>query len=398
LKPKVLIILNRLVIGGQALDTIPLLYHIKEEFDLLILHGRKEKDEMEATALLQQFRGLPLVLNPYFKRKLNIFNDIRAFFFILTTILKFKPNIVHTHGLKSGLMGRVAASFAGTKRIYHTYHGHHFHSYFNPLISKSIIMAERLLAKITTSLVAISNTQKNELSASYKIAPPEKIRVIPLGIDEKVFLSNNEEARQQFRRQYAIADSTMAIGIIGRVVPVKNLLLFTQVVAKIIGQSDNNCAVKFFVVGDGQDKKMAQANLDKSNIRWCRADNMDASAQVVFTSWVTDVASALHGLDIVVLTSHNEGTPLSLIEAQFCGKPVVATNVGGVKDTFIDGESGFLVPAGNADIFAEKLNLLINDGYLRGRMGGCAAAFAANNFSKAKEIDSFKQLYHSCEK
>ncbi len=398
MKPKLLIILNRLVIGGQALDTIPLLYNLKEEFDLLILHGRKEKDEMEATALLHQFSSLHLVLNPYFKRKLNVFNDIRAFFFILSTILKFKPNIVHTHGLKSGLMGRVAAYFAGTKCVFHTYHGHHFHSYFNPFISKFIIIAERLLAKITTSLVAISTTQKNELAAIYKIAPPEKIRVIPLGIDEKVFSNNNEAARQQFRHKYAISNSTIAIGIIGRIVPVKNLILFTQVVANTIGQTRNTGAVKFFVIGDGQDKQMAQANLDKSHIRWCGAHNLDTSAQVVFTSWVTDIASALHGLDVVVLTSHNEGTPLSLIEAQFCGKPVVATNVGGVKDTFVDGGSGFLVPPDNADIFTEKLLLLVTDGHLRALMGRHAAAFAANNFSKAKEIDSFKQLYHSCEK
>ncbi len=398
MKPKLLIILNRLVIGGQALDTIPLLYNLKEEFDLLILHGRKEKDEIEATALLHQFRSLPLVLNPYFKRKLNVINDIGAFFFILSTILKFKPSIVHTHGLKSGLMGRVAAYLAGIKCVYHTYHGHHFHSYFNPFISKWIILAERLLAKITTSLVAISATQKNELAITYKIAPSEKIQVIPLGIDKNVFSSNNEVARQQFRQHYAISDKAITIGIIGRIVPVKNLLLFTQVVANTIRQKDNSTAVKFFIIGDGQDKKMVMADLDKNNIRWCKADNLDSSAQVVFTSWVTHVALALHGLDVVVLTSHNEGTPLSLIEAQFCGKPVVATNVGGVKDTFVDGESGFLVPAGNAGIFTEKLMLLVTDGHLRANMGRHAAAFAANNFSKAKEIDSFKQLYHSCEK
>jgi len=398
LKPKVLIILNRLVIGGQAIDTIPLIYRLKENFELLILYGCKEKDEMEASFLLDKFKDLRLIPMPHFRRKLNIFNDVRAFFFILSTISKFKPGVVHTHGLKSGVMGRIAAYLAGIKCIIHTFHGHHFHSYFSPFVSKFIILTERLLSKITTKIIAISPEQKYEFASIYKIAPPEKILVIPLGIDENLFQKHNEVARLNFRNRYSVHEKTIAIGIIGRIVPVKNYSLFTEVAAKILAQTGEARKVKFFVIGDGQEKKMVEAQLDKYNIPWCGQDDAGVDTDVIFTSWVTDVASALHAMDVVMLTSHNEGTPLSLIEAQFCGKPVVATNVGGVKDTFINGESGFLVPSGDVKLFTEKLMLLVNNDVLRMQMGGKAADFAAKNFSKAKEIDSFRLLYQSCAK
>jgi glycosyltransferase involved in cell wall biosynthesis len=188
----------------------------------------------------------------------------------------------------------------------------------------------------------------------------------------------------------------VAIGIIGRIVPVKNYALFTEVAGNILLQT--NTAVKFFVIGDGTEKQHVQRAMDKLGIPWCNENELAPAAPVIFTSWMPDVSCALHGLDIIVLTSHNEGTPMSLIEAQYCGKPVAATDVGGVKDTFLPGESGFLVPPGNAGAFTSKLLALITNSALRTAMGSRAAIFAQANFSKAKEIDSFRSLYNTCSK
>lgn len=395
MQPKVLVILNRLVIGGQAFDTIPLLYHLQTRFDILVLYGCKENDETEVTFVIEQFNTLHLKPLIHFKRSFNPVRDLRAFLSIYRTIRSFKPQVVHTHGLKSGALGRVAARVLKVPCIIHTYHGHHFHSYFNAFISWCLVLAERQLAKISTRVVAISNTQKTELAVTYKIAPQQKISVIPLGIDESLF-SNQLNNRATFRQAYGLLPKTIAIGIIGRIVPVKNYPLFVKVVAGFLAVTNRD--VRFFVIGDGHEKANVQHLLTDNNIAWGEGFSVTNNARVIFTSWLPDVSKALYGLDAVILTSHNEGTPMSIIEAQFCGKPVVATNVGGVKDTFADGESGFLIEADNSGAFIEKLLLLVNDDELRQNMSIKAATFARENFSKAKEIDNFKALYNSCGK
>jgi len=396
LKPKVLVILNRLVIGGQTLDTIPLLYHLEDDFDILVLYGCKEKDEKEADFLFKKFGGLNLTPMLHFRRSLNIYRDVLAFFSILGTIRKFKPDVVHTHGLKSGLMGRIAARINAVPCIFHTFHGHHFHSYFNPFISKSLVLLERQLGKISTKIIAISSGQKKELAELYKIVPPGKIEVIPLGIDEKLFASIDPGARHYFRDKYFITSDTVSVGIVGRIVQVKNYPLFVKVAAKVISASKQ--AIKFFVIGDGSEKVYVQEELDKLKISWCDETDIKPQASVIFTSWIHEVSGMLHALDIIMLTSHNEGTPMSLIEAQFCGKPVVATNVGGVKDTFLPGETGFLVMPGDAGDFADKLLILADNKKLRTDMGGKGAIFANENFSKTKEVNSLKLLYQTCTK
>lgn len=396
MKKKVLVILNRLVIGGQALDTIPLLYHLQGDFEILILYGCKEKDEEEASFLLETFNNLPLKPIISFRRSFNPYFDVITFFSIVRIMRGFRPDVVHTHGLKSGLLGRIAARITAVPCIVHTFHGHHFHSYFNKFISKSLIFSERLLAKITTKIVAISTSQAEELATVYKIAPGKKIAVIPLGIDQKLFTADGAGKRYSFRNKYNIAPQDVAIGIIGRIVPIKNYSLFVKIVAGTFSKTSHN--IKFFVIGDGADKVTVQKEFDALNIRWCGESNFESSTPVIFTSWLPEVAKALHGMDIVILTSHNEGTPMSLIEAQFCSKPVVATNVGGVMDTFLNGETGFLIPPGNAEAFIEKLAILINNEDLRKVMGDKAAIFASQNFSKAKEINNFRILYQTCTK
>jgi glycosyltransferase involved in cell wall biosynthesis len=395
-KPKLLIILNRLVIGGQALDTIPLIYHLQNDFDILVLYGQKESDEEDAFFLLHQYPGIKTFAVNHFKRSINPFTDFLAFIIIYREIKKFKCSIIHTHGFKSGLIGRIAARFARVPYVIHTFHGHLFHSYYNRVISKFIIWVEKSLGKITTRVIAISDTQKKELVEKYKIFPEKKVSVIYLGVDEKLFLKSQSKNIDSFRNEYNLTDQTVAIGIIGRLVSVKNYTLFVKVAENFV--AENNRTVKFFVIGDGLLKHSIQEELDKKNILWCEKNtsHQNESAKIIFTSWIEDIAKAVQGLDIIMLTSHNEGTPMSLIEAQVCGKPVVATNVGGVKDTFINNETGFLVTANDAEMFTAKLKLLIDNRSLRETMGRRASLFASQRFSKQKEIDNFKALYKNC--
>lgn len=389
-KPRLLIILNRFVIGGQAVDTIPLAWHLKNYFDILVLYGEKEKDEIEPVYLLQQYKGLQLKKIKYLRRTINPFIDAFAFFNVLSTILKFQPDIVHTHGAKSGFIGRLAAWFARVPVIIHTFHGHFFHSYFSKNVSTLIAVVEKLIGKITTSAVALSNLQKMELVEKYKILPASKIKIIPLGFafDQ---MNDTENLRTSFRNRYGLKPGDVAIGIVGRIVAIKNHSFFVNVVNRITTNPMSN-PVAFFIVGDGDLKKQVETDLHEKIISfndYCINDQN----RVVFTSWLSNMYEVMNGLDIVVLTSLNEGTPLSIIEAQFFKKPVVSTNVGGVKDTMVDEKTGFLSEKDDVTTFTQKLRLLVENKELREAMGSEGFIFASEKFSKQKEVEGTKELY-----
>jgi glycosyltransferase involved in cell wall biosynthesis len=391
MKKRVVIILNRLVIGGQAVDTIPLAYYLQKHFDILILYGDKEKDEVEALFLLQQYSGLYTKKVKYLKRTINPLIDIAAFFSILVAIKKYKAHVVHTHGSKSGVLGRLAAKVLSIPVIVHTFHGHLFHSYFNSIGNTLVKWVEQKLALISTAIIALSNEQKHELTDVFHITGSQKVKIVPLGVDEKLLQPISNNCRQYFREQKRIPADALVIGSVGRIVPIKNLVLFLQVAQALLAKGYNE--LYFVVVGDGESKQQLLDFLRANNILYSDKENNNKDARIIFTSWVEDMATAYYGLDIVMLTSLNEGTPLSIIEAQFCGKPVIASNVGGVKDTFLPDISGLLVQGNNVDDFVLATEKLLEDALLRKQMSDAAIVFANNTFSKAKEVAAMKEVY-----
>ncbi|MBX2931869.1 MAG: glycosyltransferase [Chitinophagaceae bacterium] len=388
-KPNIIIILNRLVIGGQAVDTIPLAYYLQQYFNVLILYGEKETDEVEASFLLQQYTGLQLKKIKHLKRTINPIADIIAFIEIVKQIKLFKATVVHTHGSKSGLLGRLAAKYLSVQVIVHTFHGHLFHSYFNSFGTWLLIQVEKFLAKISTHIIALSEKQKNELVQQYKIVSSNKIHVIPLGIDENNFIQNDSSKRENFRAKFHLKESDIAVGLVGRVVPIKNHQLFVDIAEQVINNNQYQ-HIYFFIIGDGSGMQTLMDNLDKRSIEYHPKYN---SSRIIFTSWVEDMIWAYYGLDIVMLTSLNEGTPLSIIEAQLCGKPVIATDVGGVKDTFLPSKSGFLVEGYEKENYIQPLLQLVNDTQLMQQMSDEAVKFATHNFAKQKEVEAVKELY-----
>lgn len=382
--------MNRFVIGGQATDTLSLAWHLRNDFDILFLTGKKEKDETEARFLLKKYPGMVLKKNKYLRRGINPFIDLLAFFHALVAIIKYKPHIVHTHGAKPGFAGRVAAWIAGVPVIIHTYHGHIFHSYFSKIISGFIVSVERMVGKITTCAIALSESQKNELANQYQVLPASKIVVIQLGFD---FDDDKYPAasRQNFRNRYNLQQKDVAIGIVGRIVPVKNHSFFIKVIVRILTAEAKNPPA-FFIIGDGNLRSNVEKELYEKKITFSNKA-ISPATRVVFTSWLTDITEVMNGLDIVVLTSFNEGTPLSVIEAQFFKKPVVATNVGALQDSMQNGITGFLVEKNDIITFSEKLNVLINDEPLRNTMGKKGNEFASVNFSKQKEVALTRDLY-----
>lgn len=393
-KPNILIIINRLVIGGQAIDTIPLAWYLQENFSVHVLYGEKENDEEEALFLLDLYPGLQIEKLPLLQRSISPARDFAAYRAIKNILKKNEFAVVHTHGFKSGMLGRLAAHAMHVPCIVHTFHGHLFHSYYNQFISASIIRLERMLGRITSRIITISPQQLEEISGKFSITPISKTRMIRLGIDEKHFFRNLQEDKNSFKEKYNLKDDEIHIGIIGRIVQIKNFTLFADVAEKVLAAYP--ARVKFYVVGDGILAGHVQDILLSKNISFSAPGRKNENASVIFTSWAPDIATVINALDIVMLTSYNEGTPMSLIEAQLCGKPVVATNVGGVSDTFIAEKTGFLIPPGDADLFAKKLILLIENEQLRKEMGAAAVNFATENFSKKTEVQKVTDLYHEC--
>lgn len=388
--PRVLRILNRLIIGGPAINATYLTKYLAPEYETLLVIGGKDDHEQDAVHLTEKL-GIEAVVVPEMKRSINPVADGKAYQRVKTIIEKYKPDIVHTHAAKSGVIGRKAAEACKVPVIVHTFHGHVFHSYFSKFQTDSFILIERYLAKRSTGIIAISPSQKEELANIYKICTEDKIHIIPLGLDLDHIQTGQEEKRVRFRKQYFIEDDEVAIGIVGRIVPIKNHTLFVNAAARVFAQTAKK--VRFIIVGDGDMRPQMESDLALHNIDYAYYPESQRKATAICTSWQEDISYVLAGMDIVVLTSHNEGTPLSLIEAQAAAKPVVSTNVGGVADVVVNGTTGYITEPGNEIQLADAIVHLVQDEALRQQFGREGRAFVNSRFSYQRLVRDMAEYY-----
>src|ERR1043165_3774565 len=202
--PRILRILNRLIIGGPALNATYLTRYMAPEWETMLVIGGKDDHEQDATHLTDRL-GIQPVKVEEMKRAIDPIADRKAYNKVKALIRDFKPDVVHTHAAKSGAIGRLAAAACDVPVVVHTFHGHVFHSYFGKAKTKAFIQIERYLARKSSGIIAISELQKRELSETYRICPAEKIKVIPLGFDLDSFSTDQEAKRSVFRRRYDIA-------------------------------------------------------------------------------------------------------------------------------------------------------------------------------------------------
>lgn len=388
--PKLLIIFNRMVIGGASHVVSTLVKELHGMFEIRLVLGRPGKDEMLATDLLDSLPVKPVYIHSL-ERDIDWWNDWKAYREIKAVIRKFQPDIVHTHGSKPGALGRIAAHQLKVPVMVHTFHGHVFHSYFSPFKTRFYIMLERWLAKFSTRLIALSNHQKKELAEKYRIAPLEKIEVIPIGIQLNSFFDNQESKRKRFRNQYGLEEGRIAVGIIGRLVPIKNHIMFLDAFA--LARSKTAFPMTAFIVGDGEMRNELESYAKSKELKIADATKEMSDGDVVFTSWQKKVDWVYAGLDIVCLTSLNEGTPVSVIEAQAAGKPVVSTVCGGINDVVRDGETVFLTPAKDIEYFARRLQELTENATLRKEMGLKGRQWAIHQNSPEKMAEETKKLF-----
>jgi len=376
--PRVLRILNRFNLGGPSFNAAYLTKYLSPEFETLLIGG--EKDEHEDSSLfIFEDMGIPATVIPEMRREINPILDRQVYQRIKQIITKFKPDIVHTHAAKAGALGRLAAFNMKTPVIVHTFHGHVLHSYFGKTKTMIFRSVERKLAKKTDAIVAISKKQKSELVDEFDICKGNKVYIIPLGFDLTKFDLFQKERREIFRNKYNIDDDEIAVGIVGRLVPVKNHELFLKGFAIVSARTTQK--MKAVVIGDGKMRTHLEQLVDKLQIR----------NKVVFTSWIREIEVAYPGLDIVALTSFNEGTPVSLIEAQAAGKPVISSRVGGVEDVILEGKSGLLFESGNMDGFADALMKMLE---IRYEMEQSGREFVKANFHYTELVKNTCDLYN----
>ena len=359
MKKKVLRIINRFNLGGPTYNAAYLTKYLEDEYETLLVGGIHDDSEESSMHILNDL-GLDPIVIPEMKRSINLKNDRIAFQKIQKLIQEFKPDIVHTHASKAGAIGRRAAYKEGVKQIYHTFHGHVFHSYFGSLKTNIYKSIERNLAKKSTKIIAISDIQKHELSDIHKICPKEKIEVIPLGFDLKKFYTDTEKKRKKFRTEWNLSDDETAIGIIGRLAPIKNHKFFIDVIDRILKLTHKK--LRFFIIGDGQEKENIITYIKSKNIDF---SNNEKKATVQLTSWIKEIDIANAGMDIICLCSKNEGTPVSLIEAQASSKPIVSTKTGGIENIVIENKTALLSQLNDLDSFTNNLLKLIESEKLR---------------------------------
>ena len=394
-KIKILRIIARLNIGGPAQHVVFLSEGLDEKmFETVLVTGTPESSEGDMSNLAQE-RGLRLINVPHLKREVSPVNDLKAVRDIFRIILKEKPDIIHTHTAKAGALGRFAGVFynifsRNKCKLVHTFHGHVLAEYFSRFKTAVFVLIERILAHFTDRLIAVSESVRTDL-LKRRIGDPKKIIMVPLGLELKRFLDVAEKPKVPDN------SSVFRIGIIGRLVPIKNHRMFLDS-AKAFSVLYPASAAKFMIIGDGELRDELEDY----------ARGLGLERKVEFTGWRRDLEKVYANLDIVCLTSVNEGTPVSIIEAMAAAKPVVATDVGGINemlggDPSLSSQSegmricqrGIIVKSGDAKALAEGMNTLVEDRGLSEKIGRASKDFAKKTFPKERLVSDMEKLYIS---
>jgi glycosyltransferase involved in cell wall biosynthesis len=379
---KVLRVIARLNMGGPALHVAYLTEGLAARgYDTTLVAGTLARGE-DSMQFIAERHGVEVVRVDELHREISPLRDVVAAFRLAKLIRRERPQILHTHTAKAGAVGRLAAVLAGRSRppiVLHTFHGHVLHGYFGPARTALFRLLERALAHVSTRLIAVSPQVRDDLVA-LKVAPLEKFEVVRLGIELGERIEEDEAVRRETRRVLGIVGDRFVVGWIGRMTAVKNTDLILRAFADLRARGVD---AVLCLVGDGPDRD----GLER------RAHELGVIRHCLFLGYQEEVARFFSAFDTLILTSVNEGTPVTTIESLAAGRPVVSTRVGGVPDVVEDGVDGFLAESGDAAGLADGLECLARDPALRAQMGAAGRERMRERYAVERLVDDVDRLY-----
>jgi glycosyltransferase involved in cell wall biosynthesis len=368
---RVVRVVTRMNVGGPAIQVSVLARLDPARFETRLLAGPVQGDEADYVALRDP--DLPVELVPGLQRAVHPGRDAQAFARLVKVIRSYRPHVVHTHMAKAGVLGRLAALACNVPVTIHTFHGHLLEGYFPPMVVKGIVATERALAKRTTKLVSIGERVRDELLAE-KVGTPDRYVVAA----PAVRLGPSPD-RATARALLGLPPDQPIVGFLGRLTGVKRPDRFVAAALVIAQKVSDVC---FVVVGDGdlgaQIREQARPLGDR----------------IHFLGWRHDVEVVHAAVDLMMLTSDNEGMPVSLIEASLCGRAAVTTDVGSAREVVVDGVSGFVVPPDPTKL-AEAAVRILCDASMRAAMEAGARRHAEATFGPRQVVKGYEDLYET---
>lgn len=379
--PKVVRIIGRLV-SGPARNACLLHEELRGDFETRLICGSPCSGEHDMAYLLSSEQDVYRLAE--MSREIS-WSDLKALFKLWRILRREKPQILHTHTAKAGALGRAVGWLAGVPVLVHTYHGHVFHGYFSERKTRLFLAIERLLAKLTTRIVAISESQRGELSLKYSVAPVGKITVVRNGFHFPEF---SQTQRDEARFHFGYQPYEFVLVWAGRMAPVKDVRLLAEVVR---GAHEISSPARFLVVGDGEERRVLE-------------ELVAGCGNVRLLSWQKEMDLIWRAADAAILTSRNEGTPTALIEAMAAGLPFVSTDVGGVRDLAagdcvpmpaelgLKAENGYLTPRRSAALLHAIQQMTGNRSQSR-QMGDRGRQFVYERFAATRLVKDMRELY-----
>ena len=370
---KVMQIIARMNVGGPAVIVAELMRGLdKSEIEQILVTGFC--DENEADYLDTVATDIKATRIAGLGRSVSIVADVNAFFGLVSLIRKYKPDVIHTHTAKAGVLGRAASLLAGRGAIrVHTFHGHLLHGYFNRPLTRLVILIEKFFAVRTKVLIAIGSKVKDELLAA-GIGKSEKYRVFFPGLPAPKSISKSDA-----QNSLGLSPQTSYITYVGRLTQIKRPDRLLDVAKEC---KKRGLDLHFLVAGEGELFESSRARAEREHLN------------ITFFGWRSDIAQIFAASDIAILTSENEGIPLTLIQAAQAALPIVATNVGSISDIVIDQSTGYLTSTHTAEM-ADVIEKLVRDAQLRRIMGEAGKARASQYFSLERMLKDHADLYRS---
>ena len=384
---KIVHIITRMDRGGSAQDMLHTCRELGRKYEIVLVHGLslesrmmdQEKESVERGIKEAIERGVKVIAIPSLVRRISPVQDLKALFSLWRLLIKERPYIVHTHTSKAGILGRLVAKLAGVPIIIHRPHGHVFYGHFGPLVSKFFLLTERLMARITDRMVALTQAERNDHTA-LSVFSPEKITTIHSGVDIDQYMNVRANIAEK-KRELGLNSKGLVVGTVGWLLPIKGPMHLLKAMSNV-WESHPETSLIFVGRGDLEMELKEEAR------------RMGVSDKVIFLGWRDDIPAIMQVLDVFVLASLNEGMGRVLVEAMAAGKPVVASRVGGILDLVKEGQNGYLFQPGDEKGLSLAIKKLLEDKSLRDEMGKRGREMA-QDFSVEKMIEKFEALYVS---